>query len=602
MRGNCLNWRKSVVALSALVFVSQNALAAINFADVTGNYWANQYIQYLSGRNIITGYPDNTFRPNKPVTRAEFAVMLAKSKGMATGAGGGQVFNDVPASHWAAQAIQSVANQGWIAGYPGGMFLPNQNISMAEMYTILAKAANQPQVSATEAETVLTGFQDAAMIPAWARVPVATAIRAGINVDELSANNILPNTQATRASVATSIAKLVNPSFRETGLAQQPQQPAGNSLVVTGTLQATATPGEWVIVSNDGKRYYFTNPATTITNQPWFKVGNQVELTGRLDPQASTTQRQVVTLNNLVAVQPQQNMITVTGTVRPSTQTQGGWLIETADNKTYRILNPEAFTNTNLIRFGSNVTVTGNLRPDVNLPQGEGSALVASRIETAQTTNQVAVTGTLRPTVEVGGWTVTGPNNQKYVLLGTDPVENQNWFKSGSEVMVRGSVRTDIPNIYQEGPVLVVTSIEPSPNAIQGTQQVSLYYPNLINIVRDPSMMLGNPVLRVLQGPNLPQKAITAILQGPSDVERLQGFFVDDDVKQLTLEQFNVAADGTATVVLEAPANFQFKNTLTPNRLDEQIERTLRQFSGIQDVDMAVKGPDNSVIWTSPQD
>lgn len=593
------------IAMTVLMLSGQSVLAQSNFSDVPSSFWADRYIDYLTGRNIITGYPDSTFRPNKAVTRAEFAVMLAKSQGMASGSGGSTNFTDVPAGHWAAQAIQAVANQGWIAGYPGGRFLPNQNISMAEMYTILAKASNQTAVNATEAQNILRNFSDASMVPAWAQVSVATAIKAGINVDELSRTQVMPNIQATRASVATSIAKLANPSFRDssvaTGGSQQNQQQLGQAVNITGTLQATATPGEFVVVTPDNQRYYFTNPASSITGQSWFRVGNQVQLQGNIDTQHSNGMRQVVALKNMSAVASQQAQVTVTGTVKPSTTTQGAWLVETADNKVYRILNPEGFTNTNMLRFGNNVTVTGTPRTDVNLPTAEGTALVATTIATAQTSNQVSITGTLTPTVEAGGWTVTGPNNQKYVLLGTQASENQTWFKSGSEVMVKGSVRTDIPTIYQEGPVLVISSIEPSPTGVQGLQQVSLYFPNLLNALRDPATMLGNPTVRSLQGPSIPQKAIQAILQGPNDVERLQGFFVDDELKQLQLNQFNLTADGNATVVLEAPANFQFKSAVTPNRLDRQIEQTLKQFTGIQDVDVAIKGPNNIVIWTSPQ-
>jgi hypothetical protein len=594
-------WRKgAVIAMAGFTLLSQAAWA-VSFTDVPASAWVNPYIDYLTGRNIITGYPDNTFRPNRPVTRAEFAVMLAKSQGLPTGAGGAGQFSDVPASHWAAQAIKSVASQGWIAGYPGGHFMPNQNISMAEMYTILSKAGGQAAVSSAEADSLLQSFQDANKVPTWARIPVATAIKNGVAVSELSKMDLYPNIQASRASVATAIAKLVNPSFRvEGGIAQQSTTPSGQAVNVTGTLQATTTPGEWVVVTDAGTRYFFTNPPASLTGQSWFRVGSPVSLAGTVDATNSTAQHTLVTLNNLLSTAPQ-NQTTITGTLRPSTQTTGAWVVQTADGKVYRILNPEQYTSMPMFRFGSSVTVTGALRPDATLPAADGMGLVASKVETAQTSNELSLTGTLQPTVEAGGWTITVPGtNQKYVLLGTQSVQNQPWFKAGTEVMARGSVKTDVPTIYQEGPVLVLSSITPSPMSTTGTQQVGLYFPNLLNVTKDPATLLGNPTYRDLTGPSIPQKAVQALLTGPNDVERLRGYFADDEIKKLTLNQLAISPDGQATVVLEAPTNFQFKTGTTPTRLNEEINRTLTQFTGIKDVSVSVKDPSNNIIWTSP--
>jgi hypothetical protein len=53
--------------------------AATNFSDVGANYWAQPFIQALAVRNIITGFPNGTFRPEQPVQRAEFAAMIQKA-------------------------------------------------------------------------------------------------------------------------------------------------------------------------------------------------------------------------------------------------------------------------------------------------------------------------------------------------------------------------------------------------------------------------------------------------------------------------------------------------------------------------------------------
>lgn len=58
---------------------SPTSSAAINFSDVAPDYWARPFIQALVARNVITGFPDGTFKPNEPVDRAEFAAMIQKA-------------------------------------------------------------------------------------------------------------------------------------------------------------------------------------------------------------------------------------------------------------------------------------------------------------------------------------------------------------------------------------------------------------------------------------------------------------------------------------------------------------------------------------------
>jgi hypothetical protein len=239
--------------------------------------------------------------------------------------------------------------------------------------------------------------------------------------------------------------------------------------------------------------------------------------------------------------------------------------------------------------------------PNPHSAAGEGNA---SEIAQAPSRQAVMITGTLAPTTEAGGWTVTGPNDLKYVLLGTGNVEHLPWFKSGSLVKVQGQVRSDLSSIYQEGPILEINTIEPAPaptqNAEQATRQVAIYFPNILNPFRDPGLLLGNPTYRYFQEPGLPEQAIEALLRGPNNVERLRGFFEDEEIMQLRPGQFSISPEGTATVILEAPANFQFRNTTTPLRLQRQLEQTLKQFEGIRTVSIAIRGPGNAILWSEP--
>ncbi len=105
-----------------------------NFTD-TESSWYNKAINAVVFRGIMKGYPDGRFRPNAPITRAEFTQMIStidnKPYGIAP-------FADVP-GHWAERAIGSEYQAKRITGYPDGLFRPDANITRAEAAVILNK-------------------------------------------------------------------------------------------------------------------------------------------------------------------------------------------------------------------------------------------------------------------------------------------------------------------------------------------------------------------------------------------------------------------------------------------------------------------------------
>lgn len=87
--------------------------------DVEG-HWAQAYIEALASKNIISGFPDGTFRPNAPVTRAEFATIVTKAFTPAQQNNSAVIeFQDVPPRFWGYDAIQTSAKIGFLVGYPG---------------------------------------------------------------------------------------------------------------------------------------------------------------------------------------------------------------------------------------------------------------------------------------------------------------------------------------------------------------------------------------------------------------------------------------------------------------------------------------------------
>ena len=105
-----------------------------NFKD-TKSAWYNKAINAVVARGIMKGYPDGRFRPNAPITRAEFTQMISTIDNKPYGTA---PFVDVK-GHWAERAIGSEYQAKRIAGYPDGLFRPDANITRAEAAVILNK-------------------------------------------------------------------------------------------------------------------------------------------------------------------------------------------------------------------------------------------------------------------------------------------------------------------------------------------------------------------------------------------------------------------------------------------------------------------------------
>ncbi|MBD1845677.1 DUF1565 domain-containing protein [Cyanobacteria bacterium FACHB-63] len=169
------------------------------FSDVQG-HWAQQYIQALASQAIITGFPDGTFKPNEPVTRAQFATIVSKAFNPAP-KNPAVNFSDVRSNFWGFAAIQSASRGGFMTGFPGGTFQPNQRIPKVQALVALS---NGLQFGSGD-PSALSRFQDANSIPGWAASPIAAATQRQIVVNYPTVGQLTPNREATRAEVAAFI-------------------------------------------------------------------------------------------------------------------------------------------------------------------------------------------------------------------------------------------------------------------------------------------------------------------------------------------------------------------------------------------------------------
>lgn len=103
------------------------------YSDVSTGQWYNNAVSTMTRAGIVNGYPDGTFRPNAPITRAEMAKIIALFAKLDKTA---DRFPDA-VGHWAEAYIRLAAGNGWIEGYPDGTFRPNQSITRAETVTMI---------------------------------------------------------------------------------------------------------------------------------------------------------------------------------------------------------------------------------------------------------------------------------------------------------------------------------------------------------------------------------------------------------------------------------------------------------------------------------
>lgn len=166
------------------------------FDDVQG-HWSQSYITALAKRGVISGFPDGTYRPNDPVTRAQFAAIINKAfapKAIRIN----KVFGDVASNFWGADAIQTAYRGGFLAGYPGDIFRPDQQIPKVQALVALSSGLGLPDAS----QSVLSRYADAVEIPDYAKNAIASATANQLVVNYPNLSQFNPNEQATRAEVA----------------------------------------------------------------------------------------------------------------------------------------------------------------------------------------------------------------------------------------------------------------------------------------------------------------------------------------------------------------------------------------------------------------
>lgn len=156
----------AATAVPAVVVPVQTEAASKSFKDVSANYYAHTEIMELVDRGVIKGFSDNTFKPEKQVTRAEFATILARSLDWPPAESN---FKDVGKNSALYDGVSRAYNAAIIRGFSDGTFKPNELVSREDMAVMIDRAM---QLKAPYTYTKDLDFTDSDKIGAYAKTAV----------------------------------------------------------------------------------------------------------------------------------------------------------------------------------------------------------------------------------------------------------------------------------------------------------------------------------------------------------------------------------------------------------------------------------------------
>ena len=200
--GNQLNPARVIGAIefiTATVDTPSQIGVSSRFADLEG-HWSVAFVESLVSKGFINGFPDGTFQPATPITRAQYAAVITKTFQLPES---NQLdrFKDVKSNFWAAKAIASAAENGFLTGFPNGTFRPENNLTKIQA---LVSIVNGLKLSGGN-PNILMVYRDRAQIPSYATKTATVATQNLLVVNYPQPDQLEPLREITRAEVAALI-------------------------------------------------------------------------------------------------------------------------------------------------------------------------------------------------------------------------------------------------------------------------------------------------------------------------------------------------------------------------------------------------------------
>ena len=223
---------KVLIALTCAGLVI-NSVSAKNYSDLSKNHWASPQIQKLSTDDVVIGYPDETFKADQPVSRAEFATMVVKALGQENCILKEiYYFSDVPQNYWAYDMIQKAQSFDLLKVYSDGTFKPDDNINKADAVYMMIASVETSNITEAQAKKALKVYKDVAKIPAWDVLSAGKAEILKVTAHNPASPNLFnPDAKISRAELAVSLYNMRKQALKrpnsKLALAMQPIKATG---------------------------------------------------------------------------------------------------------------------------------------------------------------------------------------------------------------------------------------------------------------------------------------------------------------------------------------------------------------------------------------
>lgn len=197
--GEVTHFTKFAIIAKPIEAITPAPVEIIDLTDLQG-HWAKESIDILLKLEILTGYPDSTFKPDNSISRAEFTKILVKAFNLGSAEREKQFKDTI--SHWANEYILTAAGQGIVNGYNQEYFYPDDCITREQMAAMITRAANLQKSDHN------IKFEDSNQISNWAKDAVKQAAGSGI-ICGYPDNTFKPQNNLTRAEAAVVIEKVL---------------------------------------------------------------------------------------------------------------------------------------------------------------------------------------------------------------------------------------------------------------------------------------------------------------------------------------------------------------------------------------------------------
>ncbi len=217
------------------------------FKDVSSDDVNLAFINYLSGKGIIKGFPDGGFHPTEGLTRAQAAAIMVLAGAIKADSAQPSPFPDVRADHWARASIASAVKAGYISGFPDKSYRPDDKITRAQAANMILRLSKQslngaklPQLSDMNSSH-------------WAAPAVAVGIASGMLSLSTDSQKVYPEQAISRGDLARALGVLLtkDPDLSQAALIGRIEVKSGSVTIQNGSKEAQNITGSSVISAGD---------------------------------------------------------------------------------------------------------------------------------------------------------------------------------------------------------------------------------------------------------------------------------------------------------------------------------------------------------------